>query len=53
MNLESRKISIKMNKKTKPTRFAGWVGRNLSRSYPHGGEHMQQHNTPALEAQNT
>jgi len=40
--------------KTKPTRFAGWVGRNLIAPYPHGGEHMQQqHATPAVVGQNT
>ncbi len=28
--------------KTKPTRFAGWDGKNLGRPYPHAGIRRQQ-----------
>jgi len=39
--------------KTKPTRFAGWVGRKPACSYPHGAEHLQQQMAPAWEGQIT
>jgi hypothetical protein len=32
-----------MRMKTKPTRFAGWDGKNFDRPYPHAGIRQQQH----------
>ena len=33
----------KKRMKMKPTRFTGWVGKNLADSYPHAGAGQQQH----------
>jgi hypothetical protein len=42
----------KKRMKMKPTRFAGWAGKNLAVPYPHAGAGRQQHMALAVEVEN-